>query len=50
MTSCRLPIAVLADLIAAGVVAMAMAIVFAVAGLGKWLQHGEVFDKSLMES
>src|SRR5689334_4596793 len=41
---------VLAYLVAAEVVVQAMAIVYAVAGLGKWVDQGGVFDKSVMES
>lgn len=41
---------VLAYLVAAEVIVQAMAVVYAVAGLGKWVQDGGVFDKSLMES
>lgn len=40
----------LAYLVAAGVVVQAMSMVFAVAGLGKWVDGGGVFDKALMES
>jgi heme A synthase len=41
---------VLAYLVAAEVVVQAMAMVFAIAGLGKWVDSGGVFDKSVMES
>lgn len=41
---------ILAYVIAAEVVVQAMAMVFGVAGLGKWVEDGGVFDKSLMES
>jgi heme A synthase len=41
---------VLAYLIAAEVVVQAMAMVYAIAGLGKWVDGGGVFDKSVMES
>ncbi len=41
---------VLAYLIAAEVVVQAMAMVYAIAGLGKWVDSGGVFDKSVMES
>jgi hypothetical protein len=41
---------VLAYLVAAEVVVQAMAIVYAVAGLDKWVDGGGVFDKSVMES
>lgn len=41
---------VLAYLIAAGVVVQSMAMVFAVAGLGKWVEDGGVLDKAAMES
>jgi hypothetical protein len=41
---------VLAYLVAVEVVVQAMAIVYAVAGLGKWVDRGGVFDKSVMES
>ena len=41
---------VLAYMLAAEVVVQAMAIVFAIAGLGKWVNSGGVFDKSVMES
>jgi uncharacterized membrane protein YphA (DoxX/SURF4 family) len=36
--------------VAAEVVVQAMAMVFAIAGLGKWVNSGGVFDKSVMES
>jgi hypothetical protein len=41
---------VVAYLIAAEVVVQAMAMVYAVAGLGKWVDGGGVFDKAVMES
>ncbi|MFU8872793.1 hypothetical protein [Micromonospora sp. SL4-19] len=41
---------IFAYLIAAEVVVQAMAMVYAVAGLGKWIDGGGVFDKALMES
>lgn len=41
---------VLAYLVAAEVAVQAMAVVFAVAGLGKWVQDGGVLDKAVMES
>lgn len=41
---------VLAYLVAAEVVVQAMAMVFAVAGLGKWVADGGVLDKAVMES
>jgi hypothetical protein len=41
---------VLAYVIAAEVVVQAMAMVYAIAGLGKWVEGGGVFDKALMES
>ncbi|MFZ0160793.1 MAG: hypothetical protein WAL50_17320 [Kineosporiaceae bacterium] len=41
---------VVAYLVAAEVVVQAMAMVYAIAGLGKWVEGGGVFDKSLMES
>jgi hypothetical protein len=41
---------VLAYLVAAEVVVQAMAMVYAVAGLGKWVDNGGVFDKSVMEN
>ena len=41
---------VLAYLVAAEVAIQAMAMVWAVAGLGKWVQGGGVFDKAAMES
>ncbi|MCK2216301.1 hypothetical protein MF672_021210 [Actinomadura sp. ATCC 31491] len=41
---------VLAYAIAVEVAVQAMAIVLAVAGLGKWVSAGNVFDKSVMES
>ncbi|MGH3519344.1 MAG: hypothetical protein ACRDQ7_18380 [Haloechinothrix sp.] len=41
---------VLAYLIAVEVVIQAAAMVFAVAGLGKWIQEGGVLDKAAMES
>jgi hypothetical protein len=41
---------VLAYLVAAEVVVQAMAMVYAIAGLGKWVDSGGVFDKSVMES
>jgi heme A synthase len=40
----------LAYVVAAEVIVQAMAIVFAIAGLGKWVDNGGVFDKALMES
>lgn len=41
---------VFAYLIAAEVVVQAMAMVYAIAGLGKWVNGGGVFDKAVMES
>jgi hypothetical protein len=41
---------VLAYLVAAEVAIQAMVMVWAVAGLGKWVEGGGVFDKSVMES
>jgi hypothetical protein len=41
---------VLAYVVAAEVIVQAMAMVFAIAGLGKWVDNGGVFDKALMES
>jgi hypothetical protein len=41
---------VLAYLIAAEVMVQAMLMVFAIAGLGIWVDSGGVFDKSVMES
>src|SRR4029453_14257647 len=41
---------VLAYLVAAEVAVQAMVMVWAVAGLGKWVEGGGVFDKSVMES
>jgi uncharacterized membrane protein YphA (DoxX/SURF4 family) len=41
---------VLAYLVAAEVVVQAAAMVYAIAGLGKWVDGGGVFDKSVMES
>jgi uncharacterized membrane protein YtjA (UPF0391 family) len=41
---------VLAYLVAAEVAIQAMAVVWAMAGLGKWVQEGGVLDKALMES
>jgi hypothetical protein len=41
---------ILAYLIAAEVVVQAMAMVFAIAGLDKWITNGGVFDKAVMES
>ncbi|RYV49671.1 hypothetical protein [Pengzhenrongella frigida] len=41
---------VLAYVVAAEVVIQAMAMVFAVAGLGKWVEDGGVLDQSVMES
>ena len=41
---------VLAYAVAVEVVIQAMAIVWAIAGLGKWVSDGGVFDKSVMES
>ncbi|NJP91750.1 hypothetical protein HCN51_20185 [Nonomuraea sp. FMUSA5-5] len=41
---------ILAYVIAAEVAIQAMAIVLAIAGLGKWVTEGNVFDKSVMES
>lgn len=40
----------LAYLVALEVVVQAIAIVYAVAGLGIWVDHGGVFDKSVLES
>jgi hypothetical protein len=41
---------VLAYVVAAEVAIQAMVMVWAIAGLGKWVQGGGVFDKSVMES
>jgi len=41
---------VLAGLVALGVVVQAMAMVYAVAGLGKWVEDGGVLDKAAIES
>jgi hypothetical protein len=41
---------ILADIIAIDVVIQAMAIVFAVAGLFKWIDDGATLDKSVIES
>ena len=41
---------ILAYLVAAGVVVQAMAIVYGVAGLAKWINAGGVFDKATAES
>lgn len=41
---------VLAYVVAAEVAVQAMAMVFAVAGLGKWVEEGGVLDKAVMES
>jgi heme A synthase len=41
---------VLAYLLAAEVAVQAMAMVFAIAGLGRWVDSGGVFDKAVMES
>lgn len=41
---------VLAYVVAAEVIVQAMAMVYAIAGLGKWVDDGGVFDKALMES
>jgi hypothetical protein len=41
---------VLAYIVAAEVVIQAMAMVFAVAGLGRWVSEGGVLDKAVMES
>ncbi len=41
---------VLAYLVAAEVVVQAMLMVYAIAGLGKWVDNGGVFDKSVQES
>jgi hypothetical protein len=41
---------VLAYLIAAGVVVQAMAMVFAIAGMEKWISEGGVLDKAVRES
>jgi hypothetical protein len=41
---------VLAYLVAVEVVVQAMAMVWGIAGLGKWVDGGGVFDKSIMES
>ena len=41
---------VLAGLVAIGVVVQAMAMVYAVAGLGKWVEDGGVLDKAAFES
>jgi hypothetical protein len=41
---------VLAYLVAADVAVQAMVMVWAIAGLGKWVDSGAVFDKGVMES
>jgi Family of unknown function (DUF6220) len=41
---------ILGYVIAAEVVIQAMAIVYGVAGLGKWVENGGVFDKAVLES
>jgi hypothetical protein len=41
---------VLAYVVAAEVIVQAMAMVYGIAGLGKWVDSGGVFDKSVMES
>lgn len=41
---------VMAYIVAIGVIVQAMAIVFAIAGLGKWVEEGGVFDQAVMES
>lgn len=41
---------VLAYLVAAGVVVQAMAIVYGISGLSKWVSNGGVFDKAALES
>jgi hypothetical protein len=41
---------VLAYLVAAEVAVQAMVMVWAIAGLGKWVEGGGVFDKSIIES
>lgn len=41
---------VFAYIVALGVIVQAMAMVFAVAGLGKWVEEGGVFDQAVMES
>jgi hypothetical protein len=41
---------VLAYIVAAEVAIQAMVMVWAIAGLGVWVDHGGVFDKSIMES
>jgi hypothetical protein len=41
---------VLAYLVAAEVAVQAMVMVWAIAGLGKWVEGGGVFDKAVMES
>jgi hypothetical protein len=40
----------LAYVVAAEVIVQAMLMVFAIAGLGKWVDDGGVFDKAVMES
>jgi hypothetical protein len=46
----RIVYKVLAYLVAAEVAVQAMVMVWAIAGLGKWLDSGGVFDKAAMES
>jgi len=46
----RMVYRVLAYLVALGVVVQAMSMVYAVAGLGKWIDKGGVLDKAVMES
>ena len=41
---------VLAYIVAAEVAIQAMVMVWAIAGLGVWVDNGGVFDKSIMES
>jgi hypothetical protein len=41
---------VLAYVVTAEVIVQAMAMVYGIAGLGKWVDSGGVFDKSVMES
>jgi len=46
----RMVYRVLAYLVVLGVVVQAMSMVYAVAGLGKWIDKGGVLDKAVMES
>ncbi len=50
MTAMRTAYKVLAYLVAVGIVVQAVAMVWAVAGLGHWVDNGGVLDKAAMES